>query len=571
MESLNINQFFTSWWSAPLHTLLPAPLCQAIALSHQEPHALWSQLFRLHQEVTGCQSRSGLGRGYNFYHDSVVRHLGKRRIALRVVDQGSTVAWTFDQLHRFVNSEVERWQGSLRAGDRVAIVMPFGVHYVVALLSALRLGLTITSLPSDSPLLSLHQIERLLDEVAPTRLLLSRASPPIDKERPRWLIDDLEEGKEPLGREPHEYTPDSLFQISAALYTQEEGTLLPLSAEASYLTALQSSLFAFGLKPDMTFAAPLSCELAEQPARLLTTLLSGATTLHIAPQELLQNPQALKKESLDLLGISYPLRQLWMTTPALPKQGLKFWYTNPFDNEIYRWQAFVQENKLEKIPTGRLLIDTSLGGVTLLTAPCIGRPQTELFPTPGLKWQLRQIGLNDYPSSPSYGSFDAYSTLTPLPDRKPSSGNIILARFGEGWMMGGTVLPNREGILFPIHQIEEAVGHLPFVAQGVVVALPKQNSPINQQFTLLVFVNPREAEELDRSAPAWRQRIQGRITESVGAFYQPEIIEFYPFYPKKNNEVDRNWCLFQYRTGILDKKKKMRIYSLLNLAKQALI
>ena len=558
MLSFNPLQFYNTWWATSSAPLAPV-VAEGIKWSYAEPNRFLESIFRIHQETTELKSRSIPHLHYDFYYDCVTRHLGKCRIALKVIEgEAHSTEWTFEQLHGYVNDQLVKWQtASIQRGQKIALVMPMGIHFLVSLLTALKLGLAFTFLPIDSQFLTAKQSQKWLEDLEVDHVITTSISVQFVNEHASvFMMGNLEE-KQNLASDSYLYPAEEIVQQSLACYTQNAMAMVPLTAHEVYCHALRDGILSLNLKPGISWAYPFSCALKEQPCQLLMSMLCGATTVYAAEKDLLKNPQLLMQEPLHILGISLALKELWEKNLGFPITPLQFWYRSPLEDDYSSWERFVQENKIAKLPMSHVLMDNSVGGIALHSVPKIGDLSVDLWPGLGASWKLLPINQMDQMHS-SAGRFE----ISLLQKHSSTLGNLILAEVKEGWAIGGTVVPNRKGQTFPIHEIEKEVMALPFVNFCVILDFPKYQH--TTQFILLIFIKPGDNSAVDKEAK-WTEVIQAQIEQTQGPFFIPDQIVYYPLYPRlKNDAIDRSWCRFQYQTGLLQRKKQMKPYHLIS-------
>jgi len=569
MKEWNVSRFLSQWHAAK-RASLPLDLIKGLEDSYQAPESFWKALFDYFQEKTEApQLRSRPFHSYDFYYDCVIRHLGKQRIAFKSIQENSTAAeWSYDAIHGLVNAQVADWKkhSFAKPHQKVALVMPIGIHFVVSLLAILRLGLNFTFLPTDSPSLPLSRINDLLLQLDPAIVITtSEESHFIDDQVSKLVIDRMEALEERSSFNSHLYDAFDVVQQSLSCYSQQEMALTPLNAHDMYLHPLRDGLLSLNLEPGLIYSSPLSCSLKEQPCSLLITLLCGATILHIPPAIMERAPQILKKEEVHILGISLKLKKLWASDSGLPHSNLKLWHKNPIEEDELRWETFAEANHLQKVPMSQCLFDNSQGGISLVSPPVMNQFHYNVWPNTGTPWKLLQMHQMSEESPTFYGVFGTQSSVVSQPSAKEMrAGNLMLTQFQQGWVPCGTISPNRHGQTYPCDELEAKVSQLEFVKHCAVLSAPQRHFTVSQQFILLVFVSPYE-NEIEEHREHWMSAISAQIKHSIGPVFIPDIIEFYKITPKtKNGQIDHSWCFFQYNTGVLQKKKDLRAFHLLS-------
>ncbi len=561
---MNLEKLLNRCWSdfsVPL-TLDCEEYCEE---SCSNPEPFWEELFSLHQKSRRTPLQSVRADHYDFYHDCIVRHLLSNDLAYTFIEKGENKGWTYKQLHRCVNFHVRKWsQQDLKAGQIIAIVLLPGSEFLIALLTALRLGLTFCFLPPTS-ILGKGQITSILSKLEP-QFIVSADDFEL-KEVPRLLIDPKgldEENHAPLS---FSYKASTPIQIALSLYRQEPLAFVPLDAHTLYLHSLRDAYITLNLIENNSWASPLSCPIRTEPCSTLSTLLAGARKVHVSDDSLKSDPQILKDEKIQLLGISGPLQQLWSRTPAAPIRSLKACYKAPFDFNYQAWKSFLKLNTLEKTATFNILMDSSMGGITLFSQPSLDSFDFRLKPALGTPWTLENpVGES------SQTAFRVYGVFTPqlsCSENSEVEGNRIFLQAEKGLTIAHTAFPCRDAVTFPQEPLERIVHSLPFVEACVLHAVQKPNPPGDYFFVLLVFVNPMQPTLSEAEKKEWDSDIARHIVDQLGAAFLPDQIEYYPLLPPlRSNGIDRNWCGRQYSEGLLARKMQIPAYQLLHTLKK---
>ncbi|SVD94110.1 uncharacterized protein METZ01_LOCUS446964, partial [marine metagenome] len=118
------------------------------ATSYQEPEVFFGELFEHFSLRTQNSTKSRLGEYFDFYQDLVTRNVGQDLTAFIWYDSAGTKRMlSFDELHRRSSILGAHWiELGVGQGDCVCIVAPVVDDYVVALMTAFRLGLIVSVL-----------------------------------------------------------------------------------------------------------------------------------------------------------------------------------------------------------------------------------------------------------------------------------------------------------------------------------------------------------------------------------------------------------------------------------------
>jgi hypothetical protein len=561
---MDVEQFRNEWWSSP-QASASLEIEEWMEETFTAPDSFWNALITLQNTVSPKPPKSVVGHHYDFYYDCVTRHMESGHALIFVEESGFVQTWTYKKLHRLINFQVKTWlKSGIKPGQLAALVMPVGISYFIALLTALRMGLKICFLPLHSRILGASHLQSLLNQVDPDFLVTVPDAP--SSSYPTLIIDTL--GEDDITHEPASfaYPASETLQLTLALYRKEPFVMVPLDAHTTYLHALRDGLLTLNLRPGVTHGTLHSCPIRSEPCSTLMTLLSGATLVHVAETELAKDPEIIKNEKFHLLEIAPAHQKLWAKTPGAPKQ-LKAFYKTPLHHHLHAWRFFIQANKLEAAAAFHLLLDNSLGGIVFFSKPTTKELDFYLKPSLGTPWTFKDLMTGD----DSIKGFGLFSLKTTSQENNSVMSNLLVSQMDKNCLISSALLPSREGVTIPIELIEEATGELPFVESSVLYTFPKMGETAYHQCILLVFVNPLKKAIPDELKQQWSQQISDQISLEVGAAFVPDYLEYYPLMPKMNaGAIDRNWCIEQYNRGFLSKKTKLPIYQMLNMLKKEL-
>ena len=549
---MQLETFLNKYWSD--FSIPLSPDCNDfIQNSYSEP--FWEALFALHQKSRRTPLQSVRNQHYDFYHDCLVRHLLSNDVAYTQVETGS---WSYKQIHRCVNAHIRNWsQHRPEPGQLIALVLQPGLEYLIALLTSLRLGLTLCFLP-PSPFLGDGRIAKLLSELQPKFIVGPGGNLPID------LKGQEEENVAPLS---FPYKANAIVQLSLALYRQEPLTFVPLDAHTLYSHCLRDAYVTLNLLENPVWAAPLSCPIRNEPCSTLMTLLAGAKRVHVADEQLKKDPALLKDEKIQLIGISKELFDLWSRTPGLPIRSLKSCFCSSLELSP-PWKDFLKLNGTEKLATFSLLMDSSLGGISFHNRPNFEFITYKANPSLGTPWELLSSNGTKILNPRVDGTF---SPKLSCQANSKKACNLTLHHFLHGTNVHQN-LPVRDGVTFPIEEIETLVNNLPFVQLSCLL----NTHATGHQFLLLVFIDPFQPhlEEAD-----WSRQIREQIADQLGKGFVPDQIQFYPLVPSIANlqrikpeitstlQINRPWCEQQVLNQGLTTKLEQPIFQTIHQLK----
>lgn len=557
---MDVETFIKEWWSGA-HLDCRHAIYTWMKESYQHPFAFWEGLFKYSLNELG-EAHSILFEKYDFYSDCVVRHLGHERQVLKVIGaSGKLTSWSYDELHALVNVQVELWKSKypINPGQTAALIMPYGIHFLVALLTALRLGMNISLLSKEDRFYCDTHIHAALDVIQPDIVITTSPLPPTEQWNVIELDLSLENSRSTLVVS-HAYLPGEILQKHYNPYS--EAKIHTIEATRSYLLPLRDALIALRLKPSTCFSRPLASMYLEEPCGTLMALLVGATIVFAADEVLLSNPLALKDELIEVLGVTPSLQELWMKHPGCPSNKLKFWYSTPLYGNARSWNAFAGLNQLQKVASSHLILEKEKGGIVLFSQPQPLQTQMVIHPSLGTPWKLLHLIEKKVESTAGFGLFQP----EPAGDSEP---HLILSQVGNDWYLSSTTSHLKEGHPYPIQLVENSVKLLDFVQHCMIVVERHPNHFIQKQFTLVVFVLPKEYHTMQQKIEEWNRMIISSIRTNVGDAFAPNRIEVFSFYPKMvKGQLDRQWVDRQYCEGALSNKHHRSIYHSLNRIKE---
>jgi len=500
--------------------------------------------------------KSSQESGFDFYHDLIVRHKDSARVA--VILPGATRdeirAVSFAELHAACTQRCTAWQESgVKAGQTICIVGAFSVDWVVALLSALRLGLLSCILPANGPDYLRVRLQRVRPDYVATASHYRRILPAAD-----WvgaLLPDSFLSRPPstlqnLGS--HTYEAD---QAVFALYSPlraAQAEPLSLSAADSYVAAVRDGLLLWRIGPGSTLCVPDENLLEQQPALLLTTLLCGGTYLHTLP-----NPppaSGVVPQSPQVLFVRRALRDRMLDQPRRALPGLQLWVVHPAEAADARWQDFADHVGIQNVPAMAAWVDAAAAGCLLFSPPQRGRPSRAVWPAPGIAHALQTAGDPPLPARSGSG-------VLRVPQDDAAALGIRLIAWDAAFAYGGPVEVLHRGERYPFPEVEACVGKLPFVDAAVALgAVGDRSEP-----ALFVFVGPEPLAVARELEAARISAVREQIAQCLGPAFVPTLIQVFAMYPRRSNgSVDRLWLTRAYNENMLREREEHPLFRLLD-------
>lgn len=565
MKNQHAEAFINKWWVTQT-PLLSVDVEEWMTKTYEE-ESFWKEVVFAEQEQLLPKSPTIFGKSYNFYQDCILRFVQSNAIAYSIcLEKGQMDHWTYERIHHCVNFHVEKWSyHSPQPGQLMAIVAAPGIHFLISMLTALRLGMKVCYLPTNTPFLGKQQLTKVLEQLQPALIAAEDSSysfegVPTITVNPKAIDEE--------NHTPHSfaYPADTEMLVTLSLQEQEPFSLTSLDAHTTYLHFLRDGLFTFNLPLHPFWMEPLACPLKTEPFHTLTSLLFGINRLHVSDETIQKDPAVIQDTRVSLLGISSELQQLWTKVPAAPNRYLKSYYKSPFDLNFQSWKNFIQLNKLEKIPSFQVVMEGATGTCSLFSKPSLEIYQTYLKPTLGTSWRLNQPNGSNEVASNGFGIFTTHL----FSNKKIRRSSNFTASFIENQLMiTGFVQPSRHNITVPVSEIEENVRQLPFVEECCIYPMLKTGDAFTRHFVLLMFVSPMQQEISERDTRPWTAEIYQKLKDKVGSGYLPDQIEYFPLLPKMGLlGIDRAWCVQQYDSGLLTHKKSIPFYQTLTVLKK---
>ena len=537
----------------------PVPEWNWLRESWQEPDQFWQELFEYYSELFPTPPKSYPFERYDFYHDIVIRNLADPdRIAFRWYEDDQWQQVSYADLHELTSLRLQHWQQHGLEPEKVlCIVLPMGLEYLATLMTALRSGLQVSCLPP----LGRRFLARRLETLAPDYIVCDPLFADYLGEFGDILTGDVKSSVSDEYEGSYTYSSGAVLGNFFSPLSEFPELPRPLSCNEAYLYALRDGLFAFNhLLPGDHFAAPDFHLLQYQPCFLLSTLLWGATYIHITCENIEHDPDLLKAFSLKTLGVSVRLRDLMIKLGKGPITGCNHWFKNPAGPlDWQKWEAFIEKFALQEVAGSNIVMDASSGGALLFSAYKKGVMHISVFPSLGVPWQLTDFNLSGQNIDGDNGLFMAAN----CEDSGKPLGLMILARQLNEWAYLGNLEPKRFGHTYPRQEIEECLQGLSFIKNCAVLAVPQGGGTQRYDFLLQVFVG--YVDNLDAKEDEWRTAIENAIASHLGAEFYPDRIKFYPLYAREIEEgvVDYAWCTSQYFSGYLHRKPEQNLYKLL--------
>jgi hypothetical protein len=535
--------------------------------SYRTPEAFWQALKLTQDPFLALPGKSTPFEKYDFYHDIIVRNQQNSGPAFLWYD--SVLGWqeiSYPDLGARANRKAAAWtRFGVQAGQKVCILYPLGVEYVVSLLAALKLGLTVSILPPGGK----RFLHRRLEVLAPDHIVTDEMYFSL---LPAWADNIVQEGElaeeiNTKAEHSHTYPSGGVMALLFDPCSQESHIPRELTSDATYLCPLRDGIIALGLRPGHIIAAPGFHFLETQPGLLLACLLNGGTYLHLELDDMARNPELLTAHPIRVIGVSSRVRDTLLDKPVKFEKPWHYWFRNPAESpDVEQWQSFIEALGLEEVFSGNVKYDVALGGCSLFSIKRKGQVHFHVLPSAGVQWALCDPAGDDLESLADYGRFCAVAPGRE--DGEKTTSASILAKNRKQWLFLGSRVSGRAGRNYPRAEILEAIQTLPYCSCCSIADIPPFGPGVDPAFVLLVFTGGKTG--VGEAAVA--KEILSAIEREMGNEFFPDRIQFFPLYPRYGSDgtVDHDWCRDQYLTGGLFRKSREETYRCLAQLRQYL-
>lgn len=505
---------------------------------------------------SGMKSR--LGREYDLYHDCVLAHVERRAPALFAREGGEYTEISYAMLHQRCSALSAAWDSlGVERGQSVCVTLPLGVDYTVSLLTALRMGLVVSTLEPCGP----SFVQNRLPALSPDWIVASeRLRGALRLPRDRVLPPRAE--RDASGLASCRYAPN---EVALRLLSSfgEVGTETTVTASSLHASLLRDGLFVFGLGPSDVLAAPGFDPTQAQPHLLLVALAAGACYAVIDEADLEANPEVAERAHISVLGVSNGLRDRLLARGAgwLGAAGRAWFRSLTEVYEMERWELLGRALADRRLDGFSVFMNAATGGVELWSprsaSPC-GR---SVWPAPGRTFQLFEVGAGGLPAINDAGVYTVMDGKEPATLPLP---RLLLGRRGDGYVYSGALDLGRDAQVYPGAEVAWIAARLPGVRHAAVVLQPGRW--LNEaRVVLVVFVDDARGPDGRVAVPVTVGEVRAHLAREMGERFDPDRIDIFPLRPRLvGGEVDEGWCRSQYRSGALHAKARSETFLLLS-------
>jgi hypothetical protein len=536
--------------------------------SYRNPEPFWLGLKRAQDSLFPLPGKSTVFERYDFYHDIVIRNQRNGAPAFRWYD--SVLGWQeifYSELGTLANRKAAAWgRSGVQPGQKLCIVCPLGVNYVVCLMAALKMGLIISCLPPQGRTFLQNRLEVLApDHIFTDEMYVSL----LPAWRDQMLLETESAGTRNTDPE-RSYSYPSGSVVGLCFDPSSQATQVPreLISDSAYLWPMRDGLIALGMRPGHGVAAPGFHFLETQPVLLLACLLNGGTYLNLELDDIVADPQLLNVYPTKVMGVSRELRNILMENSVTLTTPWYYWFRNPAEAlDIDLWQSFIETLGLQKVYSGNVKIDAARGGCSLFSARRQGQANVQVLPAAGVQWALGDPAGGDSEAVTDFGLFSPVS-LGSGNGEKTATASLV-AKSRREWLFVGSGVSGRAGRTYPQAEVLAVIQNLPYCSLSSIVEVPSLEAGSDSAFVLLVFVGGNTAVGEEGIITEILQAIE----REMGKEFIPDRIQFFPLYPRgvADGKLDHDWCQRQYLSGGLFRKSREEIYRTLTQLREFVV
>jgi len=535
-------------------------LGEFLPATYQAPDRFYRALYAFAQRrVGGHKSRPG--DGYDLYQDVIGLHVGQRRRAFIRVTTQEQDDITFDNLHFRSAALANAWmQMGVEPGKVMALVLPMGIDFVVALATGLRLGVILSLVSPDGPTFVQNRLARLEPDHIVTSDKYSAMCGDFLEKRLPFVAPGM------TNTAPsHWYAADEPVLRIFSPFGDPEGDPIEVAASSFYSALVLAGFFVFALEKSDTLAAPGFSSAQFQPSLLLSTWAAGAAYADFSVSEVEADSKTLARAGVTVLGIRRSVRDALIArgSSQFPK-GIRAWFRSLTEKaDIERWIEFQNISSERKVFGFCIGASAAASFVHLFSPPTLPDVSAlRVWPVPGASFKLAEIAAGELPSLRDAGVY------TPLVDENPVEPSglpaMIFARESDGYIFAGSIDLGHDAHAYSVNEVASVVeSHVVVRHAAVVVTSGKYTN--DAVVALLVFTDDHRDAQGNVIYRVTPDDLRALIVREMGPDVLPDRIEIFPLRPRiVEGKVDAAYCRDQYLGGIFHRKAKSEMNRLIS-------
>lgn len=534
----------------------PAWLASWLEPSYAEPEAFRTALYAFAASRREDAIKSRPTVGFDFYHDCVLAHVGQRRRALVARENAASrelASYTFEALHLRCSALAAAWaREGVEPGTRVCVVLAPSVGFVVAVLTALRLGAIVSVVfPRGAT-----YVKTRLQALAPEKIATDQAGARLATGLEATILPLTAQAGEVATAMSHTYLPGEQAAELFSPLVAHGAEAFPVTADALHFGLVRDALLVHALDGKDTLAAPGFEAAQHQPSLFLATMLAGATWAELELKDLDQEPRLTKQLGVTVLGVAPDLRErifAWHAAGKNTKLAERAFFRSLSDPlDLGRWDDLARHLAKENVLGYGVLATAAAGGTQLFASPRLPPMTLGVFAAPGETWQLSEIAGG---TVEALGASGAYTVLRDE-EALPAVPRVVLAKSGDDWLYVGPLELGPNGWSYPVREVGAVVERHPAVRAAAVILVPARF--INEaKIVLLAFTDDEEAA---KAPPA--DELRALVDREMGPGFRPDRVEVFPLRPRylEDGTVDLAWCRSQYLSGSLGRRSRSELF-----------
>ena len=527
--------------------------------SWEDPQGFYRGLKRSLDSLFTIHGASALFNTYDFFHDIIHRnrtHNYPAMVWFRGDGERRELSW--EELGRRASIKAAKWERhGLKAGECLCVIREVGPELATDLLAAFKLGAVVSLLPTEARGFILRRLTALDPQWIATD---SRTVKKLGEWNERVLPMVATRCDIPSDhRHFHGYASgETVFRLFSR-GSSSEIEAVEISSDAAYLSAACSGLLGLGIYPGMRLCTPDFDLLLCQPFLLLSSLLCGATYVHVTQSDLLHHKGLPTGAKPDVFGVTPWVRDLFLKERSALEVPCARWFKDPVSSLEYdRWQLFAGANGFEEVPAFNLRWDAAKGGCLLFSMGRKGIAHPGVLPMPGALWSVGEEGSEDAALFQT-GELHLASPGTEATCLEPCG--VTLSAHGEIWLCTGGAGTQRQGMACPVDEITAFLNERGR-GLGVIfetLTFPRSDLKGGEQMVVIGFTGAR-------NVPSFLSRLKKEaeqlIEKEMGPWALPDGIWLYPLYPRFESPgvSDRKWCRDAWLSGVLARRAKHPVF-----------
>lgn len=516
--------------------------------SYQQHEEFVGALFQHVLERTERLEKSQPFVRYDLYHDLVVCNTGLDRDALMFFQGGSFETVSYDELHARCSALASVWQEQgVEPGAVVCIALPFGVDYVVALLTAIRVGAVATLVPGLRTRLS---FERMVGSGA--AFVVADAYDVAD--HVELVVLPPRAGQRGATHSlAHVYGAGEVVAQLFSPFAEDHLALATVTADDLYIGALRDNALVFRYGPGEQVTAPGFDPLQYQPQLLLAALHAGATWVEFP---VTMPADGMRGAAPRVIGVSPALLEAKESLTDELFENARLWYRSATEAiELAEWEPLERRLVQMGIPSMSIATSAPFSGCFACSIKGVRNSPLELFPIMGEPWELLDASGSEQPALGPMGLLGNMRRVS----TELAVGHFTFTEHLNRYSFSGTFSWARSGRAFPVQAFESWVTELSGVDHAVLFLAP--SAKLNDSLAVLVvFIDPLIAEDPDA-----KRDVQKRVEAALEAFFGvdglPDQVQLFSTVAQtEDGKLNREWAIESYRSGILARKEGNEIF-----------